>query len=196
MMASRNPRETVFRKVLLYPATEDKPQVILKEFSKEGANHPHGFYTTALDLRPHYRKHINDTRIFHIDIINQPEKVMEGRYAVYFNINIRLPLNRCAARVVGIDPKRPGPKPFYRGDIFVVKQQEWPGPRVMGGGAHMDWLDFPSEMVACIEEVMKNHCETNLETLIEQEKDFSEASSESIWLEFIIFIELGSIQEI
>lgn len=173
MAQTRSPHETVFRNVLLFPAAEDKPRVVLKEFSEEGANHRHGFYTTALNLRSSFGKYLNDTRLMHLDVTNNRDASFNGEYACYFNLNVKLLLNRSLALALGVDPKRPGRKAFWRGDVYIVKQQEWPGPLVMGGGAHKDWVDVPSstELVGFMTTWMQQEYEdTRWENLIEDEK--------------------------
>ncbi|KAF8891586.1 hypothetical protein CPB84DRAFT_1784053 [Gymnopilus junonius] len=171
-MTTRNPLDTVSRTVLIFPANEDSPRFAFMEFSQEGANHPHGYSsTTALNLRASYGKCINDTRVNPIVVSNQLERSLNGTYIVYFNVNVRLPINRSVARVVGVDPKHPGPKPFYRGDLFVVKKRDWPGQPVnIGGASHRIWLDCPTGMLGIVKKFLKDNVVNRMATLIEDEK--------------------------
>ncbi|KAJ7251628.1 hypothetical protein C8J57DRAFT_1238453 [Mycena rebaudengoi] len=54
------------------------------------------------------------------------------------------------ARLVGVDPKKPGQRPLWQGDVVVVKRAEWPEPSPIGAGAHMDYLDFPPEAIGLV----------------------------------------------
>lgn len=139
----RDPRASIVRDVLLYPANGDKPHICKMTFNEAGSKHTYGLYTTAVDLRLTYGTHMSFTRIQRFDIQNQPDKNAEGDYIVYYNLSPALPANAAMALLVGINPKRPGQRPLWRGDVVVVKTQEWPLPIGIGEGAHMDYVDIP-----------------------------------------------------
>jgi hypothetical protein len=130
------PHHTIVRKVLLYPTNGDEPRLIDGVFSEEGANRSFSLYTTALDLRNSYGKYIAGTRSARVDIGNwgfwcggEPEHV-KPEYAVHYNTDVRLPLNRAMARVLGIDPERLDTRPTCRGDvILVMARSDCPGRR-------------------------------------------------------------------
>ncbi|KAF7343031.1 Zf-MYND domain containing protein [Mycena venus] len=94
------------------------------------------------------------TRDQGLDVNNQPHKITEGEYELYHNISPKLPINLCMARLVGVDPKRPGQRPLWRGDVVVVKRAEWPEPIPMGAGAHMDYLDFPPQAIELVSQFL------------------------------------------
>lgn len=141
----RDPHEAIVRNVILYPADGGEPRITPMTFNKEGAKaNPYSFYTIHVDLRGLYGQHnMHATRHHMIDLENQPDKSTEGDYDLFHNISPKLPINASMARLVGVDPKRPGQRPLWRGDVVVVKRQEWPVPLVPGGGLHMDYVDTP-----------------------------------------------------
>jgi hypothetical protein len=161
-----DPHDTIIRKVLLYPANGDEPHVTDMEISTAGGEfkHPYAFYTTGPDLRNTYGKYIYGIRTQVLEVNNQPEelKCNEGEYIFHFNIDICLPLNLSMARVVGINPKRPGTRPTWRGDVIFVKQEEWPGPLVRGGGAHMNYLD--------VDPSLRGVCDSFIRTLYQSDE--------------------------
>lgn len=140
-----DPHEAIIRNVILYPADGGEPRITPMAFNEEGANaNPYGFYTINVDLRRLYgQRNMHATRQLTVDLENQPDKSTEGEYSLFHNISPKLPINASMARLVGVDPKKPGTRPLWRGDVVVVKMQKWPGPLVRGGGAHMDYVDAP-----------------------------------------------------
>jgi hypothetical protein len=142
----RDPRAPIVRKVFIYPANGDEPHITDMTFNEAGAKHRYGLYTTAVDLRSFYGRHMHATRLERLGVENQPDKRDEGEYIVYYNLSPKLPLNLAIAHIVGVDPRRPGPRLMFRGNVVIVKTQEWPGPLIIGGGAHMDYLDVRTSM--------------------------------------------------
>lgn len=134
----RDPRAAIIRKVFLFPANGDEPHIIDMEFNEAGAKHPYGHYTTAVDLRAFYGNQMRATRIQMLAVDDQPDERDEGEYIIYYNLSLKLPLNRVMARIAGFDPERPGPKLTWRGNVVAVKSPE---PLIPGGGAHMDYVD-------------------------------------------------------
>ncbi|KAJ7491333.1 hypothetical protein B0H11DRAFT_2008701 [Mycena galericulata] len=145
----RDPHETIVRNVLIIPADGGEPRITPMTFSEEGARaNPHAFYTIGVDLRGLYgERNMHATRTKGGDVTNQPEKIVEGEYDLFFNISPKLPANVTMARIVGADPKRPGDRPLWRGDVVLVKTTEWPAPMPPGGGNHMDYLDVPPQAI-------------------------------------------------
>ncbi|KAJ7019095.1 hypothetical protein C8F04DRAFT_1324313 [Mycena alexandri] len=120
----RDPHVAIVRNVLIFPADGGKPRISPMTFNEAGARaNPKGFYT-----------------------IN-PDEVTNGAYDLFHNISPKLPVNVTMARVVGANPKKPGKRPLWRGDVVVVKTSEWPEPIAPGAGAHMDYLDVPPQAV-------------------------------------------------
>ncbi|TFK38286.1 hypothetical protein BDQ12DRAFT_723622 [Crucibulum laeve] len=137
-----DPHDTIIRKVLLYATDAEQPCLVSKEFSEAASEvNPFSIYTTSVDLRSNYGKYIHTTRAQTFNMENQELKHNEGEYIFYFNMSVDLPINRCTARVAGVDLDQPTLKDILRGDVVVVKTEEWPGPLVVGGGAHMNYLD-------------------------------------------------------
>ncbi|KAF8072322.1 hypothetical protein FPV67DRAFT_932446 [Lyophyllum atratum] len=177
MSTLRNPRETIVRQVFVYPANGNDPHVTGMKFSEAGANHRKGLYTTAVDLRALYGKSLySGVGYTTVGIENQPDKTeIEGDYMVYYNLDLKLPLNLALARLVGINPKRPGSRPTWRGDVVVVKSREWPGPLIMGGGAHMDWLNVSPAVEGSLEIFFKRwYASKEWELKIEEERSILE----------------------
>ncbi|KAJ6553354.1 hypothetical protein B0H19DRAFT_1263740 [Mycena capillaripes] len=73
-----------------------------------------------------------------------PEETTEldsyERYSLYYNLNPDLPVNRSMARLVGVNPKRAGTLPLWRGDVVVVKWREWLGK-------YPDYVDMSPEIM-------------------------------------------------
>ncbi|KAF8991942.1 hypothetical protein BDQ17DRAFT_244476 [Cyathus striatus] len=138
-----DPHDTVVRKVFLYPVDDTEPRFDEMEFSVEGAKRPHGTYTTALDLRKTYGKSIHGTRTS----IFQRSVEGGGEYVLHFNIDIRVPINLSIARILGIDPKRPGPRLMFRGDVIVIKEDFWPLPYPKNVGPHMNYLNMDASFI-------------------------------------------------
>ncbi|KNZ74689.1 hypothetical protein J132_06444 [Termitomyces sp. J132] len=128
MTLRRHPLDTISPDVLIYPADGKEPYITRMEFNQAGAKHPFGLYTTAVDLRSTYGKSLQGIRRQLLTVENQPDKELEGDYCIYFNIDRKLPLNLAMARIAGINPKHPGTRPTWRGDVVVVKEKEWPEP--------------------------------------------------------------------
>lgn len=133
-MTTRDPHVAIDRDIVVYPASGDdpKPRICKMTFNEAGANHPRGLYTTAIDLRSTYGSQMRLTRFQVLDVENQPDKHAEGEYMFYYNLSPSLPVNAAMALIVGVNPKRPGWRPIWRGDVVVVKTQEWPDPIKMG----------------------------------------------------------------
>ncbi|KAF8161679.1 hypothetical protein B0H34DRAFT_702113 [Crassisporium funariophilum] len=142
LATTRNPRETVLRQVYVYPANGDEPHIRKMEFSEAGCKHRLALFSTEIDLLPLYGKYVCETRSMEFTAKEQSIKASEGDHWIYYNIDLKLPLNLAIARLVGVNPRRPGSRPMWRGDLVIVKCQPWPGPVVPRGGNHMDWLDI------------------------------------------------------
>ncbi|KAJ7355313.1 hypothetical protein DFH08DRAFT_1052161 [Mycena albidolilacea] len=172
----RDPHETIIRDVLLFPADGGGPRIIPMTFSEAGAkSNPKGFYTINVDLRDLYgKKSMHATRDQGLDVNNQPHKITEGEYDLYHNISPKLPINLCMARLVGVDSKRPGQRPLWRGDAVVVKRAEWPETIPMGAGAHMDYLDFPPEAIELLSQfLLKWYNSDRWRDFFKAEREFS-----------------------
>ncbi|KAJ7779911.1 hypothetical protein B0H16DRAFT_1711142 [Mycena metata] len=123
----RDPHDTIVRNALLFPADGSEPCITPMTFNEAGSEaNPCGFYTVNVELRPRYGA-CNMRAVRHMDP--------------------KLPVNASMVRIVGVDPKKPGKRPLWRGDVVVVKTLEWPGPIIAGGGAHMDYLDVPPQIL-------------------------------------------------
>ncbi|KAJ6589203.1 hypothetical protein B0H19DRAFT_1058241 [Mycena capillaripes] len=85
------------------------------------------------------------------------------------------------ARLVGVDPKKPGGMPLWRGHVVVVKMQEWPGPLVRGGGAHMDYVDTPPPPLNIFSYLFipRWYKSDEWAKLLQEEKDFNDQSLKS-----------------
>jgi len=131
----------------LYPVDGGEPRITPMTFNEEGSEaNPCGFYTVNVDLRGLYGEcNMHATRERSWDITNQPDKITDGEYLVFHNISPKLPINATMARLVGVDPKKPGGRPLWRGDVVVVKTSPWPAPIAIGAGDHMDYLDVPPQ---------------------------------------------------
>ena len=153
----RDPHAAIVRDVVLYPASGDdlKPRICKMTFNEAGANHPRGLYTTAIDLRSTYENQMRLTRFQVLDVENQLDKHTEGEYMFYYNLSPSLPVNAAMALIVGVNPKRPGWRPIWRGDVVVVKTQEWPVPIKMGEGAHMDYVDVPLSVLGSFDRFIR-----------------------------------------
>jgi hypothetical protein len=159
-----NPRASIVRNVLLFPADGTEPRIIAKTFSEAASKaNPVSFFTRSVDLQSHYGKQMASTFCKFVDVNNQPValKCDEGEYLIYSNVSPALPINQSAARVTGIDPIAFESKVFWRGDIVMVKAEDWPGPLVVGGGNHKLYHDVQPSIQAIAEIILKRMYESN-----------------------------------
>ncbi|KAJ7659042.1 hypothetical protein DFH06DRAFT_1130610 [Mycena polygramma] len=149
----RNPHDTIIRNVLLFPAdgSAPAPRIVPMPFNEAGARaNPKGFYTVNVDLRGVYgARNMYATRQHGWDISDEScsRTNINGTYDLFHNISPRLPVNATMARIVGVDPRKAGRRPLWRGDVVVVKASDWPEPITIEGGAHRDYLDVKPEAV-------------------------------------------------
>ncbi|KAJ7731521.1 hypothetical protein B0H16DRAFT_1583537 [Mycena metata] len=143
----RDPHETIVRNALIFPADGSEPCITPMTFNEAGSEaNPYGFYSVNVDLRPRYgARNMHAVRHMEWEATNQEDEIANGEYSLFHNISPKLPVNVSMARIVGVDLKKPGKRPLWRGDVVVVKTEKWPGPHIMGGGLHMDYLDIPTQ---------------------------------------------------
>ncbi|KAJ7920063.1 hypothetical protein B0H13DRAFT_2319841 [Mycena leptocephala] len=139
-----DPPESIVRNVILYPADGGEPRITPMTFNEEGARaNPCGIFAINVDLRALYGdRNMYATRQQLVTIHSQPDPNSHGVYDIFYNISPRLPTNVCLARLVGVDPARPGKRPLWRGDVVVVKSEKWPSLKI-GGRQHMNYVDIP-----------------------------------------------------
>jgi hypothetical protein len=144
----RDPRETIIRNVILYPAAGEQPRIIPMTFSEDGAKAlPYGgLYTIQVDLRSLYGANMFATRHMQWNI-DDPADDRKERYIVYHNLSPHLPMNVMMARLVGANPRKPGRHHMWRGAVVVVKERDWSGPLTRGGGWHIDYVDIPPHAI-------------------------------------------------
>ncbi|KAJ6518291.1 hypothetical protein C8R47DRAFT_1086481 [Mycena vitilis] len=145
----RNPHDPILRNVILFPAdgSAPAPRIVPMAFNEAGSMaNPKGFYTVNVDLRGVYgARNMYATRQHGWDLSEEANKTY--MYDLFHNISPRLPVNATMARIVGVDPRRAGKRPLWRGDVVVVKACDWPEPITIEGGAHRDYLDIKPEMM-------------------------------------------------
>ncbi|KNZ77659.1 hypothetical protein J132_04553 [Termitomyces sp. J132] len=185
MTLRRHPLDTISLHVLIYPADGKEPYITRMEFNQAGAKHPFGLYTTAVDLRSTYGKSLKQgIRRQLLTVENQPDKELEGDYCIYFNIDWKLPLNLAMARIAGINPKHPGTRPTWRGDVVVVKEKEWPEPVIWTevGANHMDWINVRKGAKELIDRFIPRWYKSkDWERLVDFERDSERLLRNSEW---------------
>ncbi|KAJ7088529.1 hypothetical protein B0H15DRAFT_982340 [Mycena belliarum] len=140
----RDPGETIVRNVLLFPANGGTPAITPMTFSEAGSrSNPCGFYMVNVDLRGLYGEdNMYATRKEPCDIIDErSDGGAGGKYDLFHNISPALPINVAMARLVDVDPEKPGKRPLWRGDVVVVKRDEW--PIKVSPGLPMDYRHVP-----------------------------------------------------
>ena len=136
------PVDSSSHKVLVYPASGEKPYYTTMHFNSEGARYRHGYYTSTVDLRTSYGDFVCETRVGRMVLEDRISPCLNGEYFIYYNIDLQLPLNKAIAKVVGIKYNRPDPRPTWRGDAVIVKHQARPGHEICTyGQGEMKWLD-------------------------------------------------------
>ncbi|KAJ6545546.1 hypothetical protein B0H19DRAFT_1380134 [Mycena capillaripes] len=138
----RDPRETIVRNVLLFPANGGAPAITPMTFSEAGSrSNPCGFYMVNVDLRGLYGEdNMYATRKEPWDITDdRSDGDAGGKYDLFHNVSPELPINVAMARLVDVDPEKPGKRPLWRGDVVVVKRDEW--PTAVSRGLPMDYCD-------------------------------------------------------
>ncbi|KAJ7707464.1 hypothetical protein B0H17DRAFT_1191955 [Mycena rosella] len=102
----------------------------------------------AVELTAHYGGNARDT--YFKSFQNYGEE-----YPVYFNMSRRLPRNAALYKLFGEDPRRPGKRPTFRGDVVVVASKT---VHVLEGLSSMYpvrmYIDFPTFMMESAEEIM------------------------------------------
>ncbi|KNZ78750.1 hypothetical protein J132_10238 [Termitomyces sp. J132] len=180
MTLRRHPLNTISLDVLIYPADGH-----VWSSTKQVQSILFGLYTTAVDLRSTYRKSL-EQGIRHqlLTVKNQLDKELEGNYCIYFNIDRKLPLNLAMARIAGINPKHPGTRPTWRGDVVVVKEKEWPEPVIWTevGANHMDWINVRKGAKELIDRFIPRWYKSeDWERLVDFERDSERLLRNSEW---------------
>jgi hypothetical protein len=159
-----DPHTSIVCDVLLYPANGDKPHICKMTFNEAGSAHHCGLYTTAVDLCFTYGTYMHSTHIQRFNLQNPPDKNDKGEYIVYYNLSPALPANAAMALVVRINPKRPGQRPLWRGDIVIIKTQEWPLPigrcmacDIQEQKVELWWCSGCGQVKYCSKECQKAH---------------------------------------
>jgi hypothetical protein len=160
-----DPLETIVRNVLIIPADGAKAHIVPKTFSEAASKaRSDSIFTRIVDLRGHYgyRKHIETTHYKLINIARPSSvnrKVNKEQFIMYSNIAPELPINRSAARMLGIDPSALERTLFYRGDLVIVKSEDCPGQQagLLLGRVHKNYrdVDLSFQSAAEIEHVVK-----------------------------------------
>ncbi|KDR73348.1 hypothetical protein GALMADRAFT_142456 [Galerina marginata CBS 339.88] len=127
-MPHHQKEDTIFRRVFVYPASGKEPYISSMKFSKAARKVGYGFETTVVDLRKIYGQHLLGIRYQLLSIDRKCIQAEDwpldslSRCHIYFNTDVKLPINKTMARIVGINIKRPGPTPAWRGDVVVAKR--------------------------------------------------------------------------
>jgi hypothetical protein len=105
------------RKCLVLPYDGSEPRLVdmtIRTATEEDISNAK-LYNRTVDLLVPYGNEYRKTRVWPV-----PEGVL-GKHVLYFNMSPKLPLNRCVARIVGVDPDELGSRLFWRGDVVVMR---------------------------------------------------------------------------
>ncbi|KAJ7450820.1 hypothetical protein FB451DRAFT_1526748 [Mycena latifolia] len=142
VLRDRDP-EIVVRNALIFPADGGDPRISPMTFNEGtvGAS-VYGFCIVDVDLRGlHGERNLYAMRQKGWEVTDQPDKITEGGYVLLHNVSPKLPVNVTMARLVGADPKKPGKRPLWRGDVVVVKTVDVPESFTV------DCLVFPPQAI-------------------------------------------------
>jgi hypothetical protein len=154
---------TYTRKCVVFPAQDLEPRVIdmtIRTVTQKDTCEA-CCYSRTVDLLDTYGSEHRKTRTY-----TRPPPTGPDRYMVHYNMSPRLPLNRCVARVLDIDPdtNNVGSKPFWRGDVVAMKF-ELQSER----SSYIDCHDADSSAIGVLEEMLRD---AYYEGLLEQELIF------------------------
>jgi len=115
------------RTCIVFPADGSKPRVadmIIRTVTTEDTNNAKIFNRTV-DLLASYRSEYRKMRSWPFTHFGHSH--MLTKHLVYFNMSPKLPLNRCVARIIGLNPDNLGSELFWRGDVVVMEYKSQDG---------------------------------------------------------------------
>ncbi|KAJ7255350.1 hypothetical protein C8J57DRAFT_1346255 [Mycena rebaudengoi] len=131
-IAPPDPTKIIRRRVLLYPANSDDPTFVQLDFGAGGpVLQSYGYeITSSVDLHPIFGDYTRDfTRLKTFNLEDLEDEPLDGDHRIFFNISQKLPLNRSVAKILGVDLSQPQMRPFWRGDLVVIKERVIDCPR-------------------------------------------------------------------
>jgi hypothetical protein len=109
------------RKCIVFPADDSKPRIsdmIIRTVTTEDISNAKIFNRTV-DLLASYGCEYRKMRSWPFTQSGQSH--IPSKYLLYFNMSPKLPLNRCVARIIGLNPDNLGSELFWRGDVVVME---------------------------------------------------------------------------
>jgi len=109
------------RKCIVFPAEGSEPRIVDMTIRTviQGDISEVSLYNRTVDLLGLYG---SEYRKLHVQDLSLSEwRAIPGKYLLYYNMSPKLPLNRCIARIIGVDPNKLGAELFWRGDVVGMK---------------------------------------------------------------------------
>jgi hypothetical protein len=112
---------TYTRKCVVFPAHGSEPHIVnktIRTVTEEDTSQV-SCYNRTVDLLGTYGSEYRKMRVRNF----APSPPIPGQYMLFYNMSPQLPLNRCVARLLDIDPNtnNVGSKLFWRGDVIAMK---------------------------------------------------------------------------
>lgn len=112
---------TYTRKCVVFPAHGSEPRVVDKTFrtiTEEDISNVRR-YNRPADLLDIYGSEYRKIRAHCL----KSSALIPDEYVFYYNMSPKLPLNRCVARLLDIDPDTDNIGLFWRGDVVAIKHE-------------------------------------------------------------------------
>ena len=137
---------TYTRKCIVFPAQKSEPDVVdmtIRTVTEEDTYRVSS-YSRTVDLLGTYGSEYRKARMY-------PLSLAHDRYVLYYNMSLRLPLNRCIARLLDLDANNIGSGLFWRGDAVAMKFE-----RESEYSYHIDCHDADSSAIGDLEDMLRD----------------------------------------
>ena len=112
---------TYIRKCIVFPAEGSEPRVLdmtIRTLTQEGLANIQVSINRTVDLADQY--YASEYCKMHVMGLGRLEPG-HSQYLLSYNMSSKLPLNRCVARIIGINLDKAGSNLFWRGDVVVMR---------------------------------------------------------------------------
>lgn len=109
------------RKCIVFPAEGSEPRIVdmtIRTVIENDINNV-SLYNRTVDLLGLYGSEYRKLQVR--DLSSSKWHAIPGKYLLYYNMSPKLPLNRCIARIIGVDPNNLESELFWRGDVVGMK---------------------------------------------------------------------------
>jgi hypothetical protein len=110
-------------KCIVFPAEGSEPRIVDMTIRTvvQGDITQVSLYNRTVDLLGLYGSEYRKLRARNLSLSDSEWHAIPDKYLLYYNMSPKLPLNRCIARIIGVDPNKLGSELFWRGDVVGMK---------------------------------------------------------------------------